>query len=108
MKMLSIAAATIALIATPAMAETTSFGGREAVTIRVSASGLNLANPRDQQRLRQRVSRAIAAACTPGDRMYDSYTRDEQCLQEMGASASASPLLRNLAQNDGASVVGQN
>lgn len=105
MKTISIAAAAIALLATPAMASQT-IGAREPVSIRVSTAGLNLATARDQERLRLRLKRAIAEACSPQDRLSLDTSPDLQCHQEM--SANAAPALRNMAQNSPSTTVGQN
>ena len=105
MKTLAIAAAAIALLATPAMASEP-FGARETVSVRVSTSDLNLSNPRDMARLNARVKRAIANACNPSDRFNLGSGPDYQCHQEM--IASAAPALRNMAQIAPSTTVGQN
>lgn len=105
MKKLSLAAAALALLATPAMASQT-IGAREPVSIRVSTSDLDLSNPRDQERLRMRMKRAIAEACAPQDRLNLDPSPDLQCHQEMAANAA--PLISGMAQTSASKTVGQN
>ncbi|MBT2133014.1 UrcA family protein [Croceibacterium sp. LX-88] len=62
-------------------------GGREQVALQVSTEGLNLATVDGTAKLRKRVSRAIALACNPGDRLDADLAPDFQCRREMAASA---------------------
>lgn len=107
MKTIAIAAAAIALLTTPALAND-EMGAREAISVRVSTSGLDLNTARGQERLRTRVKWAIERACNPAGRFSLDNSTDAQCHQEMITSASASPLMRNLAQNQTANPVAQN
>ncbi|MET0363950.1 MAG: UrcA family protein [Sphingobium sp.] len=91
MKKLSVAAAMIALLATPAFAadQSVPFPAREAVSIKVSTTGLDLSNPRDLNRLRGRMTKAIAKACNPSDVYSASLSPDRQCYSEMAMSADS-------------------
>ncbi|HEX7858538.1 MAG TPA: UrcA family protein [Sphingobium sp.] len=94
MTKLSTAALAIALLTTPtlAAAEGVAFPTRESVSIKVSTDGLNLSLPRDQIRLRGRMQRAIATACSHADdanAVYSSYSPDRQCYQEMALNAES-------------------
>lgn len=71
-------------------------GGRERVDLQVSTEGLNLATVQGAAKLRQRVTRAIAAACNPGDRLDADLAPDFQCRREMAASAE--PALLNASR----------
>jgi len=107
MKTLSIAILS-ALLASPALAsaQEAPFQSREAVTVKVSTNGLDLSSPRDQQRLRGRMNRAIEAMCSPSD-VYAAYSeRDNQCYHEMAQSASAQ--LQAYAQNTETGTVAKN
>ncbi len=82
MKKVTIALVAAALSTSPALAGKGLFP-TETVTIKVSASGLNLADARDIRELQARVDKAIAAACTPGG-VYQAYqVADSQCISKM-------------------------
>lgn len=85
MKKLLVAAAALGLLATTqaASAETR----REPVNLSISTEGLDLTNPRDVSRLRERMASAIAKACNPGDRLNADMKPDWQCRREMSAKA---------------------
>lgn len=87
MKILNVAVATVALLATPTIAPASSSQNREPVSVAVSAEGLDLSRPEHVQRMRTRVARAIAEACNPSDRINVKTTPDWQCRREMGANA---------------------
>ncbi|MEO7692113.1 MAG: UrcA family protein [Sphingomonas sp.] len=61
---------------------------REPIELRVSTAGLDLSNPQNLERLRARVTKAIAAACNPGGRINADLSPDWQCRREMGANAT--------------------
>lgn len=107
MKTLSIVAL-FALVATPTLAgaQEAPFNAREAVSIKVSTSGLDLNTARGQQQLRSRMKRAIEATCRPSD-VYSSYqSEDNQCFQEMALSANSQ--IQSYAQNADNRAVGKN
>lgn len=107
MKTLSIAILS-ALLVSPAVAsaQDAPFQTRETVSTTVSTNGLDLSSPRDQQRLRARMNRAIQAICSPND-IYSAYAeRDNQCYQEMAQSATAQ--LQAYAQNSEIGTVAKN
>jgi UrcA family protein len=87
MKTLTLALVTAALATSPV------FAGQlpapaQAVTIKVSAAGLNLTDARDVARLQQRVDKAIARACTPGG-VYRAYqVADANCTNRMASESS--------------------
>lgn len=61
---------------------------REAVAIRVSAEGLDLATRAGLSTLQRRTARAIAVACNPGERLKTRYGPDWQCRNELGDAAA--------------------
>jgi len=84
MKYVGAALAAASLFASPAISAVPQ--GREKVTISVSTEGLNLSSVEGVQRLRDRVDRAIAKACNPGDRLDADMSPDFQCRREMASS----------------------
>jgi UrcA family protein len=106
MKTPVIAAAMVALFATPALADTRPFDAREPISIRVSTADLNLSSPRDRQRLEKRMERAILAACNPVDRRTIDPTPDDQCHSE--ATANARPMVERMALRAAATRISQN
>lgn len=68
----------------------------EQVALQVSTRGLDLATPEGAMALRKRVTRAIAYACNPGDRLNADLAPDYQCRQEMAVSAE--PALAEITQ----------
>lgn len=101
--LLAAAAAACALVGTQsAFAETK----REQVSLSIPTEGLDLSNPRDVARLRERMSYAIAKACNPGDRINADVRPDWQCRREMSMRADATvtqlalaATKRNIARN---------
>lgn len=93
MKSLPTALAVAAMLAAaPTFAATTftaTSPARETVSIRVSAQGADLNDPVEQARFNRKLTRAIAAACNPGDRLHADLSPDWQCRREMAASAAA-------------------
>lgn len=87
MKTLSLALATVAMLAVPATVSAASTRNREPVTISVQTNDLDLSRPEHVERLRNRTARAIAAACNPTDRVNADTMPDWQCRREMGANA---------------------
>ena len=90
MKTLSTALAVIGLIALPTVASAEA-GNRENVAAKVSTADLDLSKPEDVARLRDRVKRAIADACTPNDRVT-SPSPDWQCYREMASNGEGTVL----------------
>ncbi len=79
---------------------------RERIALRVSVADIDVTNPQSLERLRARVSKAIAANCNPGGRLNADETPDWQCRREMGASANAA--LYALARQGTSTSVGGN
>jgi len=79
---------------------------REHIELRVSTAGLDLSNPQNLERLRSRVTKAIAVACNPGGRINADLSPDWQCRREMGANATAA--LYTLARHGGAKSLASN
>jgi len=86
MNIVNAALAAMAVFALPATASAAS-PAREPVSAAVSTAGLDLASPKDRARLRDRIQRAVAVACTPDDRLNSNGARDWQCFREMSADA---------------------
>lgn len=88
MQKFALALAAVGFLATSAvaMAETNA-EKREQITATVSTAGLDLSTPEGRDRLHDRLSRAIAVACNPGDRLNADMSPDWQCRKEMNASA---------------------
>jgi UrcA family protein len=82
---LSVALATIGLLAAPVAASADT--PREKVAVRVSTAGLNLATPEGVAALRARTARAINEACSNSDRTGTSLSPDWQCRNELGSNA---------------------
>ncbi|HEX7874337.1 MAG TPA: UrcA family protein [Sphingobium sp.] len=108
MKKLSVAAAMIALLSTSAFAadQSAPFPAREAVSIKVSADGLDLSKPQDLNRLRGRMTKAIARACNPADVYSASISPDRQCYREMAVSADS--VVQRIAQSQMGQRTAQN
>ncbi|MFT3964849.1 MAG: UrcA family protein [Sphingobium sp.] len=87
MKHLSAAIAAVGLLVAPAIAQATSSHNREQVSVAIATNDLDLSRPEHVAKLRDRVSRAIAAACNPGDRLNADLKPDYRCRNEMGANA---------------------
>jgi UrcA family protein len=58
---------------------------RENVQLRISADGVNFADPASVAKFRTHVARQIAAACNPGDRIGADTSPDFQCRKSMAA-----------------------
>jgi UrcA family protein len=102
MKYLYAAIAAVGLFASGTAASAATSQNREAVSISVVTAGLDLGSEQDVGKLRTRVSRAIALACNPGDRLNADMSPDYQCRREMAANAAPqlNQLLRSVsAQN---------
>ncbi|HEX7858121.1 MAG TPA: UrcA family protein [Sphingobium sp.] len=87
MKHLSAAIAVAGLLAAPAVAQAESSQKREPVSVTVVTRDLDLSRPENIARLRERMARAIAVACNPGNRLHADMKPDWQCRTEMGANA---------------------
>ena len=94
MKTLTIALIA-ALTAGPAFAAELS-APQQRVTVRVSTAGLNLSDPRDVARLRTRVDKAVAAACTPAGNYRAYQVQDEACTGK--ASGDAERIVADLTR----------
>lgn len=84
MKTLSAALALVSLLAIPAIASAEK--PREDVAISVSAADLDLNNANDLERLRNRMQRAVGAACNPSDRVNPKNDTDWQCRRELSTN----------------------
>jgi UrcA family protein len=92
MKYISAALAAATLFATSAvMADT----GREQVSINVTTAGLDLTTQAGVDQLRERMDKAIAAACNPGDRVGADVLPDYKCRREMAANVQ--PTMQQIA-----------
>jgi UrcA family protein len=87
MKYWSAALAAVGLLVVPALASAATSQKREQVSVAVQSSDLDLGRPENVAKLRDRVSRAIAQTCNPGDRLNADLRPDWQCRREMGANA---------------------
>lgn len=76
----ALTALSLAVIATPASAETTS--------VEVRFADLNLSNPAGMAVLERRVDRAIERVCGHDSRPLYKVVAQQQCAQEAKASAS--------------------
>ena len=72
-------------------------GGRERVSVPVSAQGVDFADPAAVAKFRAAAERQIAAACNPGDRIGADLSPDYKCRREMAASIE--PKVRQLVLN---------
>ena len=91
MKTLAVALAAIALLSGSSAALA---GGREKVSLPVSAAGVDFTNPDAVAKFRTTVARQIAAACNPGNRIGADLSPDYRCRREM--TASIEPKVRQL------------
>ncbi|MET0363256.1 MAG: UrcA family protein [Sphingobium sp.] len=87
MTTLSVAIAAVGLLVAPAIAPATAPHHRESVSVAVATKDLDLSRPEHIARLRDRMARAIALACNPGNRLNADISPDWQCRREMGANA---------------------
>lgn len=97
MKKLSSALASMVLLVTAPALAAESAPAREAVSITVSTDGLDLSSARDQARLRDRVSRAIASVCDGKDVYASDLAPDRRCYREMAHNAEAQLIALNVA-----------
>ena len=93
MKNITTALVAACLLAVPAGAFAKD---REAVTVRVSAQGVDFSNPQSVEQFRSRIASEISAACNPGDRLNADTRPDFQCRKEMANSLA--PALQELAR----------
>lgn len=59
---------------------------REQVSINVSSADLDLTSMDGVNKLQNRIDKAIAAACNPGDRIGADMAPDYKCRREMAAN----------------------
>ena len=85
MKIFTSALLAASLLVAPATLQAAS-KSREQVSVAVKSSDLNLARPEHVAKLRERMARAIAVACNPGDRLNADLKPDWQCRSQMGAN----------------------
>jgi UrcA family protein len=94
MKYIGVALAAASLFASAAVSAEAP-AGREQVSVKVSADGLNLNTQEGLDRFNVRVDKAIAAACNPGDRVGADLSPDFKCRREMAANVQ--PTMQQLA-----------
>lgn len=104
MKIITIATAMTALLATPAFADDSFTPQRLPASIRVSTDGINPANPRDMALLQKRIDRAIWIACRK-DHLSLDQSPDRQCHAEMATQVT--PIVARL-QNQTPTRISQN
>ncbi|MBW8754103.1 MAG: UrcA family protein [Sphingomonadales bacterium] len=69
--------------------------GREQVSINVSSADLDLTTTDGVAKLQNRLDKAIAAACNPGDRVGADLSPDYKCRREMAANVQ--PTMQQIA-----------
>jgi UrcA family protein len=82
----------VGLLAAPAVALA---APREDVSLKVSAAGVDFANPASIAEFRRAAERRIAEACNPGDRVNADMMPDFKCRAQM--SANLEPTVQRLA-----------
>lgn len=68
--------------------------GREDVALKINTTGVNFGNVESVAAFRRDLSRQIAAACNPGDRLNADLAPDWKCRSEM--SQSVEPVIQQL------------
>jgi UrcA family protein len=105
MKYIAVALAAAGLFATSAFAADAP-QGREAVSIQVSTAGLDMTTMAGVEKFRDRVEKAVAAACNPGDRVGADLSPDFRCRREMAANVQ--PTIQQMAARASESRFGSN
>ena len=85
MKYIGAALAAATLFASPAVSADAG-KDREQVSINVQSSDLDLSTMDGVNKLQNRIDKAIAAACNPGDRIGADMSPDYKCRREMAAN----------------------
>lgn len=80
--------------------------GREQVSINVSSADLDLTTQEGVAQLQNRIDKAIAAVCNPGDRIGADLSPDYKCRREMAANVQ--PTMQQIAARAVQSRFGSN
>lgn len=103
MKYIGAAVAAACLFASAAVSAETP---RENVSVNVSSADLDLTTQVGVAQLQNRIDKAIAAACNPGDRVGADLSPDYKCRREMAANVQ--PTMQQIAARATQSRFGSN
>lgn len=105
MKYVAAALAAASLFASAAVSAE-AVKGREQVSVNVSSADLDLTTMDGVNQLQNRIDKAIAVACNPGDRIGADLSPDYKCRREMAANVQ--PTMQQIAARAMQSRFGSN